>query len=117
MGFFDKIMRGLGFETKEEPKQVVEKSKKRKVGTYELEAYEEEKLETLQAIFVKSQKDINRVIDMVEEREKVLINFSSFPRKSYEKALAFLEGACYALKAQLEKAEDGFVIIPLEKDI
>ena len=117
MGFFDKIMKGLGFETKDEPKKVKEKPKKKAVGTYELEAYEEEKLEKLQAFFVKSQKDLNKVIEMVSENEKVLLNFSSFPRRDYEKAISYLEGACFALKALIERAEDGFLITPLERDI
>lgn len=102
MGFFDKILQGLGFEGEdgEEKKpipQKKEKIKKQKTkNTYILNADKKIKTDIIE-VAPKTQEEICKAIDFLKNKTTVRIDFSFFSNESLYRAIDFIQGACYVL--------------------
>lgn len=139
MGFFNKFLKGLGFEDEEEePAKPKVKQKKQKVkntiiATYDLGKYseeavipkeqqkEQEKKEEVQQeakqelefelIKVKNQLDVQKVVQKMSASKKILINTEGLLTQDLTRSLDFLSGAVYALNLNMQKVDDYLYLI------
>ena len=132
MGFFNKFLKGLGFEEEgESPKKVKNKEKKEKVKPVKASFDLEQNLEkvnvskeikteipepshhssALEIIKVKSQLEVQDVIIRIRNGEKVLINMSSLSDQDIVRSLDFLTGAVFALGYSMQKVDDRIYLI------
>ena len=139
MGFFNKILKGLGFEDEEEeivkqPK--AKKSKKNKKqsnvnATFNLnetseieketteEQIEEKILENtnqndsleFEVVKVKTQTDIQIVINKLKLGTKVLVNIENLSHEDIVRCLDFLTGAVYALNLKIQKIDEKIFLV------
>ena len=65
----------------------------------------------LEIINVKSQVDVQSVVDVLKNGEKVLINISGLKSTDVVRSLDFLTGAVYALGRVMQKVEDAIYLI------
>ena len=103
MGFFDKILKGLGFESEEKDNPKPKKEIKRKAGEYTLDGEEEEIIEEMKP---KSQEEVSKVVDYLKKEGKVIVNLSNFEDTNFNTALSFLSGAVYAFGGEVYKLDD-----------
>lgn len=104
MGFFDKILKGLGFEGQNYTTVKVEKKEvKRKAGEFNLEDDKEEIIEEMKP---KSQEEVAKVVDYLKKEGCVIANLSNFEDSNFYTALSFLSGAVYAFGGQVYKLDD-----------
>ena len=139
MGFFNKILKGLGFEDEEteevnpEPKTKRKKDKKQNkniIASFDLNNLEEEKLpeETAQqpqqiieeskpqtldfeVVKVKSQSDVQNAVQKLKEGIKILINIEQLSSADITRSLDFLTGAVFALNLKMQKLDDKIYLI------
>ncbi len=141
MGFFNKFLKGLGFEDEEEePAKPKVKQKKQKVkntviATYDLGKYSEdmvisneqqeqqkiEKQETVpeepkqeldfELVKVKNQLDVQKVVQKISLGKKILINTEGLLTQDLTRSLDFLSGAVYALNLNMQKVDDYLYLI------
>ena len=142
MGFFNKILKGLGFEDEEveAPKKQKLKGKKPKketvVATYNLNEFEntinkktaqikDEKTEQIdeinktpelefELVKVKSQTDIQMVVDKLKGKRKVLLNVDGLSSADLVRSLDFVTGAVYALDLNMQKVDDNLYLIQVK---
>jgi len=106
MGFFNTILKGLGFEGEEEPKKTKEKKKKEKpvkAGHYSLEEVENNIIE----MRPKTQEEVHKTIDLLRKEGKVIVDLSAFGEIDKNLALQFLSGAVYAFNGEIFVTDDG----------
>lgn len=136
MGFFNKILKGLGFEDEdvEEPKTKKIKEKKVKNNTkvtasYNLNELEEEKqpetkekIEEIQTekkqeqsefeiVKASSQEDIQEVVKKIKSGLKVLLNIENLTSADLTRSLDFLTGAVFALDLKIQKLDERIYLI------
>lgn len=141
MGFFNKILKGLGFEEDEEKpekvKPVKTKEKKEKLkpdfASFDLnkdnidltEKVEEKKEEvikeekpvtvststSLDIIKVTNQVEVQKVVDKLKNGEQVIVNMSGLSSNDLTRSLDFLTGAVYALNRSMQKVDEAIFII------
>lgn len=137
MGFFNKILKGLGFEDEEvvEPKKINRKEKKSKdsskvTATYNLNEIEEDKkIENIaisvekkeeqkdeinsdfEHIKVLSQSEIQSVILKLKNGAKILINLEKLSDNDIIRSLDFLTGAVFALNLKMQKIDEKLYLI------
>ena len=142
MGFFNYIMKGMGFETEEKEKKP-KKEKKETIKKQEAPAgkfdnlymgsqianesagetpsgftYSAQENGTSVAknviIYVpKSQGDVKNLIDFLRRKEPIIVNFSKIDDKIAPQMLSFISGALYALKGSIHPiADELFLLTP-----
>ncbi|MBE7074478.1 MAG: cell division protein SepF [Clostridiales bacterium] len=137
MGFFNKILKGLGFEEEEEhetkPKKVKEKKVKNKpvFATFDLKEEQEEVAQntqqplqqpesqtsetttslSLNIIKVQNQVEVQNVITKIKNGEQVIINMSALTGQDLTRSLDFLTGAVFALDKTMQKVDTAIYII------
>ena len=134
MGFFNKILKGLGFEDEEEEIPKKQKVKEKKVkkenvtASYDLGklAEFEENLQTkveepqennnqpsldFELVKVKSQIDVQSVVQKIKQGQKVLINIEQLSQADITRSLDFVSGAVYALGLNLKKVDEKLYLI------
>ena len=138
MGFFNKILKGLGFEDEEtiEEKKPKQKEKKQKaktkvIASYDLNKFEEElnnKREEIPekkeekteeevtnpsfiVVKVSQQENIQEVIDKIKTGQKVIVNIEDMAQADITRSLDFLTGAVYALNLTMEKLDNKIYLI------
>ena len=132
MGFFNKILKGLGFEDEEEHAPVKQKPKQKKVkqenvtASYNLEKYteveeknhekdvsQEENPPSVEFEHVKviSQVDVQNVVQKIKRGQSVLINMELMSTADITRSLDFVSGAVYALGLSMQKVDDKLYII------
>ena len=141
MGFFNYIMKGMGFETEQ-----AEKKPKKEKKEIKKEEKVEGKFDSLYMgsqiasestpevpsgltynaqengtsisknviIYVpKSQGDIKNLIDFLRRKEPIIVNFSKIDDKIAPQMLSFISGALYALKGSIHPiADELFLLTP-----
>lgn len=142
MGFFNYIMKGMGFETekseKKPPKEKKEKKEKEEKQTGKFDDLylgsqiaQESASQTASGftynsqeggssvsknviIYVpKNQADIKNLIDFLRRKEPIIVNFSKIDDKSSTQMLSFISGALYALKGSIHPiADELFLLTP-----
>ena len=139
MGFFNKILKGLGFEDEEEeivkqPKAKKSKNNKKQSNvnaTFNLnetseieketteEQIEEKILENtnqndsleFEVVKVKTQTDIQIVINKLKLGTKVLVNIENLSHEDIVRCLDFLTGAVYALNLKIQKIDEKIFLV------
>ena len=141
MGFLNKLLKGLGFEDEEVEKPVKDKKiKKEKIKTngssfasydlnYEDQKIEKNKIEESNAVApqsveeshqsdggfsiikVKSQVEVQGIVDKIKNGEKILINLTGMSGTDIIRSLDFLTGAVYALDKIMQKVDGNVYLI------
>ena len=127
MGFFDKFLKAIGFESEDE-EQVYEKDKKQKkesltVSKFDLSktkntssakynsfknTQEEQQLEIYSP---SSQSELEMLVLKVQKGENVLINLINFAEDDRLRVLDYLSGAMFLLKCKIKKIEGNLYLI------
>ena len=104
MGFFNSLLKGLGFESDDQEKKPKQKQKKAvKAGEYSLE---DEKKDAIIEMCPKNQAEVEKTIDLLKKEGKVIVDLSQFGDMDKNLALQFLSGACYAVNGEIVLTED-----------
>ena len=135
MGFFNKILKGLGFEDEEEPVKSEKKPRQKKVrktsvtASYNLDNYsvkenkvqkEQIKEETtnensspleFELIKVYSQIDVQNVVNKIKANQKVLLNIENLTNADVTRSLDFILGAVFALDLTMQKVDEKLYLI------
>lgn len=140
MGFFNKILKGLGFEDEEveQPKKEKIKEKKPKketvIATYNLNEFEnnlskktqqskevEKSIQSEDApkaeqiefelVKVKSQTDVQEAVKKLKVKRKVLLNVDGLSSIDLVRSLDFVTGAVFALDLNMQKVDDNLYLI------
>ena len=140
MGFFNKFLKGLGFEDDDTQNQEItaKKKKKEKVknnsmyASFDLnepeqkkEDKKEEEIENINVseqkvlqtdsafsiIKVKSQVEVQNVVEKIKNSERVLINLSGMSGADITRSLDFLTGAVFALDREMQKVDGNVYLI------
>lgn len=121
MGFFDKILNALGFEDEDDvkvergKKQKEDKSEKVKINSkFDLEEIKVKKEEKLYK--PQTQNEIENIVADLINGDDVEIDFSEFEDVDRVRALDFLSGVAYILKADIEKKKDFLYSIKIDKN-
>jgi len=133
MGFLNKILKSLGFEDEKKykkPKKIKEKKQKTNkniTASFNLQKdeieekplkhnYEQEKIEHeenigLEVVKVKSQPEVQAVINKIKNGGKILINIENLSKDDIVRSLDFLSGAVFALNLSMQKIDDKIYLI------
>lgn len=131
MGFFDKILSAIGFESDnstEETKPAKEKKNKKEQITNakfdlsknqstqdkELSRFgnkQEKKQEELEVFSPETQNEIEDILKKVENGENVLINLVNFSDEDRIRALDFISGALFILKKNIKRVDGTLFLI------
>jgi len=140
MGFFDYIMKGMGFEAVDAPEGGKEKAGSKNSSqkvpakrTFEFPVYQPEsesdgsvkisiqpdteQQEMLGGNVIvyspKSQSDVKNLVDFLRRKEPIIVNFSFLPSDVASAMIAFMSGALYALKGSIHPiAGDLYLLTP-----
>lgn len=122
MGFFDKILKVLGFEDEEqlnEDKKIEQKIEKKKTKSikvkskFNLEDVEEKGREVKHT--PKQQSEIEFIIKDLMDGNIVYADFSELDDSMRIRALDFLSGAVYILNGSIEKQDNFLYILTTNK--
>lgn len=118
MGFFDKILKAMGFESVEE--ESTKKTKKESVASSKFNlknkpAKKIEEDEEIEMYSPKNQIELENIISKFQNGENALVNLSSFSEYDKNNATIFLSGAVFALKYKMKKIE-GFLYLISKTD-
>lgn len=135
MGFFNKILKGLGFEDDEE--EVAPKPKKKEIkiqqkndvtASYNLNKIEKQEKHAenksvqnievenkqtspFEIVKVASQVEVQAVVNKLKQGQTVFVSLQALSSADYARSLDFLSGAVYALGLSLQKVEDKMFLI------
>ena len=140
MGFFNKILKGLGFEDEEESKEKPVKIKQKKVkknnvtATFNLDKYEDEsdnianelpqqndavnlqienqsqKL-SFEVVKVKNQTDVQNAVKLLSNGQMILLNVEQLSADDLTRSLDFITGAVFALNLKMQKIDEKIYLI------
>ena len=109
MGFFDGLLRGLGFEGPDKPKE--QKQETKDVSVYENKGAEYDLTKQTKEVkpvnFVpNSEKEVQSIVDVLKSGKDVIVDLKNFDTKEYIRALDFMSGAVYALGGKIKKMSE-----------
>ena len=109
MGFFNALLKGLGFEGENKPKSV-EKEHNEVVNVNTIAKYDLKNMETtkkeIKTFVPKNQQEIQDVVNVLKTGEVVNVNLENFVVSEYTRALDFMCGAIYVLNGKIKKNGD-----------
>lgn len=130
MGFFDKILSAIGFESDDnEPKPSKEKknkkeqitsakfnlSKSQEPESKELSRFgntkQEKTEEELEVFSPKTQTDIENILTKVKNGDNALINLAAFSDEDRIRALDFISGALFIMEKNIKRIEGTLFLI------
>lgn len=130
MGFFDKILSAIGFESDDdEPKPSKEKKNKKEQITsakFDLSKNQEsknkeltrfgntkqdKKEEELEVFSPETQSDIENILTKIKNGENALINLAAFSDEDRIRALDFISGALFILEKNIKRIEGTLFLI------
>lgn len=101
MGFFDKILHGLGFEDENDEEKSIEIKKeepnKKVKGEFILNNATATKKSNVVDFSPKTQDEIFNIIEFLKNNASVRVDFANFSENDIYRAMDFIQGACYAL--------------------
>lgn len=113
MGFFNKVLKGLGFED-DQPKQQkkVEEKQPQSEVTYNIGAqYDlsstpvaEEKKQTKE-FFPNNQIEVQKIVEYLREEDGAIVDLSDLQNSDYIRALDFLSGAVYVKNGKIQRLD------------
>ena len=129
MSFFNKILKGLGFED-DEPTQSIKQSKSDKKkkskdkavkASYNLsknialENFEQnldhKNCEEPQTLKLYTQKDVQNAVKVFSQTKSIILNFQEMDASDMLRSLDFVCGAVYALNLKMQIIEDKIYLI------
>lgn len=114
MGFFDKFLRALGFDSDEEEKEP-KKNKNSDLtnSKFDLSKVEsEEKTEEEVKVFnPQTQEEIQDCLTKIESTKEAYINLENFSSEDEVRALDFISGALFILKKSIKRVDSNLFII------
>ncbi len=116
MGFFDKILKAIGFENVEEENDD-KKNKKQRITSSKFDLRnkntkkEEKEQKSVEVNTPKTQGDIENISLKLLDEESILVNLSNFSEEDKKRALDFLSGASFVLKFKINKIEENLFFI------
>jgi len=131
MGFFNKILKGLGFEDdkpQERNKQVTTKNTKPINATYNFEKNEKKVVKenkeqsvkdvevfgntfSIDVVKIQKQDEVQDVILRLKNGEKLIVNFSELEEMDIVRCLDFLSGAIFVLGKSIKKIESFIFLV------
>lgn len=131
MGFFDKLIKAVGFEGEDTEEiveeQIIEKKKKEIPVNAKFELNKkkprnnEKNIEVVKEnkevlVFApKKQEEVEEMIEYVSQEQNAIINFSNFSENDKVHALDFVSGAVFVLKGKIQKIEKNIYLIDIRK--
>lgn len=118
MGFFNGILRGLGFEGEKKEPQIKEEPVvyKENVAEYNLNDINETK-EELNSFIPANQQEVQNIVDILKQGQAVSVNFELIKGNEFVRALDFMSGATYVLNGKIKKVENKvFLFYPNVKE-
>ena len=141
MGFFDYMMRGIGFETEDAAPATKKRLKKAASGqetenyapaSFSLPVYdgsgdqdspqgpniqyEASGMSIPKNVIVynpKTQSDIKNLVDFLRRKEPIIVNFGFLPQQVSNSMISFISGALYALRGSIHPiAGDLYLLTP-----
>lgn len=110
MGIFDRFLKAIGFEEKDETETVTEKEvpkKKEKKQELPLAKFDlREKRSNPKTYYPSSQEEIEEVVGFYAGGENVDVDLSKFSEDDKEHIIDFLSGATCAIKGNIKKISD-----------
>ena len=106
MGFFNGILRGLGFEGEEKELQTKESSTMYKENVAEYNLNEIKQSDEIKTIKPANQKDVQNIVDLLKQGNAVAVNFELIKNNEFVRALDFMSGATYVLDGKIKKVNN-----------
>jgi len=113
VSFFDKILKGLGFEGEDEITEKKEKPKKIEKETkvsnqFNLQELNNNQKQEKKAVEIspQNQEGVQSAIDFLKAGKSVRIDLSAFGENDIFRAMDFVWGACYCLGANIKKINE-----------
>ena len=109
MGFFNGILRGLGFEGEKktgDSKQVKEQNNTFQMNSAEYDLTEKKENQKPEEFVPKSEKEVQQIVEVLKTGKDVKVNFENLEVKEYIRALDFMSGAIYALSGKIKKISE-----------
>ncbi len=111
MGFFDKLLKAIGFEDENEEtieKPVKENKKKEKAPELTAKFDLRNQIKEEKASFKpNTQEEVEKIIEEYLTGKEIEVDLSAFILEDRMRALDFVSGAVFVLKGKIEKLEDG----------
>lgn len=108
MNFFDKLLQGIGFANEDEIEQIDSKIKEKKVkkvkhqkiqNTYTLNEQKSKDL-SIMNLEPSNQNEVIILVDFLKNGASARVNLSRFSDSDLNRAIDFLQGACYVLNIE-----------------
>ena len=127
MGFFNSIMKGMGFDGDEKESAKVNESNKYNnfdnnlAGNFDIKDFKNSPAAAFPAglggnliIYApKDNNDIKMLVDCIRRREACIVNLAQLKPTDSDKILQFLSGAVYALRGSIKRLQgDLFLMTP-----
>ena len=114
MGFFNKVLKGLGFEDeKPRPQKKVEVQEKNEVtynigAQYDLTAKQETQTQEKKTMEFcpSSQIDVQKIVEYLRNEDGAIVDLSELSNQDYIRALDFLSGAVYVKGGKIQRIEN-----------
>ena len=109
MGFFNGLLKGLGFESNSKEKRVKEvkvdttTAYENKGAEYDLKSI---KIEDNIVYSPKSEVEVQELVDRLKKGENITVDLQNFKNTEYVRALDFMSGAIYVLDGKIKKISE-----------
>ncbi len=114
MGFFNGLMKSLGFESDSKKQNVEQHETKENVSNkaeYDLTNIPQN--EEVKEFRPQTQVEIQDIVNLLKNDEVVSVNLQDFDSANYTRALDFLSGAIYVLNGKIKRNGDKtFIFYP-----
>lgn len=114
MGFFNGLMKSLGFESDSKKQNIQqEELKENATNKAEYDFTNLPKDEEIKEFRPQTQIEIQDIVNLLKDDEIVSVNLQDFDSANYTRALDFLSGAIYVLNGKIKRnGEKTFIFYP-----
>lgn len=114
MGFFNGLMKSLGFESDSKKQNIQqEELKENATNKAEYDFTNLPKDEEIKEFRPQTQVEIQDIVNLLKDDEIVSVNLQDFDSANYTRALDFLSGAIYVLNGKIKRnGEKTFIFYP-----
>lgn len=119
MGFFDKMLKGLGFEGEQkQPKEKPEKKQTTVTHTglgakYDLSKTEDKKPEP-KTYAPTNQVEVQEILGVLKQEKAIVVNLENLSKSDYMRALDFVSGAVYFVGGKIQKLSEKMFFLCIE---
>ena len=114
MGFFNGLMKSLGFESDSKKQNIQqEELKENATNKAEYDFTNLPKDEEIKEFRPQTQVEIQDIVNLLKDDEIVSVNLQDFDSANYTRALDFISGAIYVLNGKIKRnGEKTFIFYP-----